>query len=199
QDDVTGDGTTTAVLFTGELLRQAERYLSEGLHPRVLTEGFELAKDHVLELLDKFRVVKTEAHKDRELLASVARTSLRTKLREEIADQMTEAVTDAVLTIMKSKDEIDLHMVEIMQMRHKSATDSQLIKGIVMDHGARHPDMPRYLEKCHVLTCNVSFEYEKTEIQSGFFYSNAQEREKLVESERRFTDEKVSGCEEVFF
>lgn len=55
QDDVTGDGTTTSVLFTGELLRQAERYLSEGLHPRVLTEGFELAKEHALELLDTFR------------------------------------------------------------------------------------------------------------------------------------------------
>ncbi|CAN0291159.1 unnamed protein product, partial [Ectocarpus fasciculatus] len=44
---------------------------------------------------------------------------------------------------------------------------------------------------CHILTCNVSFEYEKTEVQSGFFYSSAQEREKLVESERKFTDEKV--------
>lgn len=52
---MTGDGTTTSVLFTGELLRQAERYLSEGLHPRVLTEGFELAKEHCLELLDTFR------------------------------------------------------------------------------------------------------------------------------------------------
>ena len=52
---MTGDGTTTSVLFTGELLRQAERYLSEGLHPRVLTEGFELAKEHALELLDTFR------------------------------------------------------------------------------------------------------------------------------------------------
>ncbi|CAM9265445.1 unnamed protein product [Ectocarpus sp. 6 AP-2014] len=196
QDDVTGDGTTTSVLFTGELLRQAERYLTEGLHPRVLTEGFELAKEHALELLDTFRSTRSAVEEDRELLESVARTSLRTKLREEVADNMTEAVTGAVLTIMKSRDEIDLHMastalVEIMQMRHKAGTDSVLIKGLVMDHGARHPDMPRSLKNCHILTCNVSFEYEKTEVQSGFFYSTAQEREKLVESERKFTDEKV--------
>ncbi|CAN0032064.1 unnamed protein product [Ascophyllum nodosum] len=191
QDDVTGDGTTSAVLFTGELLRQAERYLAEGLHPRVLTEGLELAKEHTLEVLDSFRCSRPGVEGDRELLESVARTSLRTKLREEIADNMTEAVTGAVLTIMKSGREIDLHMVEIIHMRHKSATDSKLIKGIVMDHGARHPDMPRNLKNCHILTCNVSFEYEKTEIQSGFFYTTAQEREKLVESERKFTDEKV--------
>ncbi|CAM9639984.1 unnamed protein product [Ectocarpus sp. 12 AP-2014] len=194
QDDVTGDGTTTSVLFTGELLRQAERYLTEGLHPRVLTEGFELAKEHALELLDTFRSTRQggPVEEDRELLESVARTSLRTKLREEVADNMTEAVTGAVLTIMKSRDEIDLHMAStIMQMRHKAGTDSVLIKGLVMDHGARHPDMPRSLKNCHILTCNVSFEYEKTEVQSGFFYSTAQEREKLVESERKFTDEKV--------
>lgn len=63
---MTGDGTTTSVLFTGELLRQAERYLSEGLHPRVLTEGFELAKEHALELLDTFRSTRQEGERERE-------------------------------------------------------------------------------------------------------------------------------------
>jgi T-complex protein 1 subunit zeta len=61
----------------------------------------------------------------------------------------------------------------------------------VMDHGSRHPDMPTYVENCHIMITNVSFEYEKSEVASGFFYSTAQEREKLVESERRFTDDKV--------
>merc|ERR1711998_423950 len=69
--------------------------------------------------------------------------------------------------------------------------DSRLVNGIVMDHGSRHPDMPRRLENCHILTCNVSFEYEKTEVNSGFFYNSAEQREKLVESERKFTDDKV--------
>lgn len=50
--------------------------------------------------------------------------------------------------------------------------------------------MPKVLEKCHIMTCNVTFEYEKTEVQSGFFYSSAEEREKLVESERKWLDER---------
>lgn len=79
------------MLFTGELLRQAERHLSEGCHPRVVTEGFELAKDHCLKLLDEFRVGRPAAEDDRELLESVARTSLRTKLRDEIADNVSGA------------------------------------------------------------------------------------------------------------
>jgi len=69
--------------------------------------------------------------------------------------------------------------------------DTQLIKGLVMDHGARHPDMPKRSENCHILTANVSLEYEKTEVNSGFFYKTAEERERLVQAERSFTDQRV--------
>jgi chaperonin GroEL (HSP60 family) len=50
QDDITGDGTTSVVLLVGELLKQADRYISEGLHPRVITDGFEIAKDEALKV-----------------------------------------------------------------------------------------------------------------------------------------------------
>lgn len=68
---------------------------------------------------------------------------------------------------------------------------SRLIKGLVLDHGARHPDMKKRVEDAYVLTCNVSLEYEKTEVNSGFFYKSAGEREKLVAAERRFIEERV--------
>lgn len=128
---------------------------------------------------------------DRETLLSVARTSLRTKLHSALADTLTEAVVDAVLTIRKSEHPIDLHMVEIMKMQHQSDQDTRLIRGLVMDHGTRHPDMPKRLTNCHILILNVSLEYEKTEVNSGFFYSSAEQRDKLVESERQFIDARV--------
>lgn len=101
-----------------------------------------------------------------------------------------EIVVDAVFCIRKPDRPIDLHMVEIMHMVHKLSTDTKLVKGIVLDHGARHADMPKKLKNCFILTCNVSLEYEKTEVNSGFFYSNAADREKLMLSERKFTDER---------
>jgi T-complex protein 1 subunit zeta len=48
QDEITGDGTTSVVLLVGELMKQAERYISEGVHPRVITEGFEIAKTEAM-------------------------------------------------------------------------------------------------------------------------------------------------------
>jgi T-complex protein 1 subunit zeta len=82
-------------------------------------------------------------------------------------------------------------MVEIMTMQHRTAADTQLIRGLALDHGARHPDMPKKVENAYILTLNVSLEYEKSEINSGFYYSSAEQREKLVESERRFVDDKL--------
>jgi T-complex protein 1 subunit zeta len=101
---------------------------------------------------------------------------------------LTEIVVDAILTIKKDEN-IDLHMIEIMHMIHKLSTETKLVKGLVMDHGGRHPEMPKSLKNCFILTCNVSLEYEKTEVNSSFVYTNAEQREKLIASERAFTDD----------
>merc|ERR1712187_21674 len=120
-----------------------------------------------------------------------ARTSLRTKIAPNLADPMAEVAVDAVKCIKKEDTSLDLNMVEVLHMKNKLVTDTRLIRGLVLDHGARHPDMPKRLENCYILTLNVSLEYEKSEVNAGFFYSSADQRDKLVESERRFTDEKV--------
>lgn len=188
QDDITGDGTTSNVLIIGELLKQADLYISEGLHPRIVTEGFEAAKEKALKVLDEIKVSK---EMDRETLINVARTSLRTKVHAELADILTEAVVDSVLAIRQPNEPIDLFMVEIMEMKHKTESDTKLIRGLVLDHGARHPDMKKRVEDAFILTCNVSLEYEKTEVNSGFFYKSAEERDKLVKAERKFIEERV--------
>lgn len=79
QDDMTGDGTTSTVLVIGELLKQADMYIADGLHPRMITEGFDKARAKTLEVLDKIKIA-IEITKDG--LLDVARTSLRTKVSE---------------------------------------------------------------------------------------------------------------------
>ncbi|XP_043289509.1 T-complex protein 1 subunit zeta [Venturia canescens] len=188
QDDMTGDGTTSTVLIIGELLKQADLCIAEGLHPRVLTEGFELARAKTIEILDSMKI---PIEVTKEALLDVARTSLRTKIHMKLADKLTDACVDAVLAIKNEEQPIDLHMVEMMEMQHRTAADTTLIRGIVMDHGSRHPDMPKKVENAYILTCNVSLEYEKSEVNSGFFYKTAEEREKLVSAEREFIDNRV--------
>jgi T-complex protein 1 subunit zeta len=187
QDDIVGDGTTSNVLFIGEIMRQAERFLGEGVHPRVLVDGIEIAKKETLAFLEKFKVDKPEV--SRELLMNVCQASLMTKIHPDLANPLTGIIVDAVQTITKD-GKADLHMIEIMHMQHKMSTESKLIKGLVLDHGARHADMPNKLENCYIMTLNVTLEYEKTEVHSGFFWQSAEQREKLIASEHEFADEK---------
>uniref|UniRef100_A0A8C9CWF3 Chaperonin containing TCP1 subunit 6A n=1 Tax=Phocoena sinus TaxID=42100 RepID=A0A8C9CWF3_PHOSS len=156
QNDITGDGTTSNVLIMGELLKQADHYISEGLCPRIITEGFEGAKEKALQ------------------------TSLSTKVHAELTDVLTEAVVDSILALKKQDEPIDLFMVEIMEMKPKSENNRSLIRGLVLDHGAWHPDTKKRTEDAYILTCNVSLEYEKTK-----------EREKLVKAERKFIEDRV--------
>merc|ERR1711983_311292 len=192
QDDVTGDGTTSTVLLIGEFLKQAELYITEGLHPRVVTEGFEDAKKIALETLENMKITLTDEER-RDILTKISSTSLHTKVHPTIAKNLTDICVDSVLAIKPDEagKDIDLHMIEIMEMQHRSEAESSLVRGLVMDHGGRHPDMPKRLENCYILTCNVSLEYEKTEVNSGFFYKSAEDREKLVVAERKFIEDRV--------
>lgn len=120
------------------------------------------------------------------MLVNVAYTSLSTKLHGKLAHQLAPDLVDAVLTIRPPpssqeynvkepsdvkehadalsniREPIDLHMIEIMKMQHRTDLDTKLIKGLVLDHGARHPDMPKRVENAFILILNVSLEYEKT-------------------------------------
>ena len=184
QHDMTGDYFQCP--HHGELLKQADLYISEGLHPRILTEGFEAAKEKALQFLEQVKVSK---EMERETLIDGARTSLHTKVHAELADVLTEAVVGSILAIKKQDEPIDVFMVEIMEMKHKSEIDTSLIRGLVLDYGAPHPDMKKTVEDAYILTCNVSLEYEKTEVNSGFFYKSAEERQKLVKAEKKFIED----------
>lgn len=61
--------------------------MPQGLHPRIIAEGFEAAKEKALAVLEEVKVTR---EMDRETLINVARTSLRTKVHAELADLLTE-------------------------------------------------------------------------------------------------------------
>lgn len=203
QDVVTGDGSTGDVLVIGEMLKLAQRLIEEGVHPRVLAAGLDGARLEATKFLETFKLENKTVASDRELMEMIARCSLSTKLDERMANQMTSILVDSIQCLMggdstsikKDMEEgripLDLFMVEVLSMKQGLSSETRFIKGMVMDHGCRHPDMPSSLRNCYVLTCNVSLEYEKTEVNSAFFYNSAEQRAKLAAAERRFTDMKV--------
>jgi len=105
---------------------------------------------------------------------------------------MTPIIVEAVKTIARPNEPIDLHMIEIMTMQHTSDLDSRLIKGLVLDHGGRDYNMPGKVENAYILTCNISLEPEKPTNVTQVSVKTAQEREKIIEMEREYIEERVS-------
>eukprot|EP00917_Polyrhabdina_sp_WS-2016_P028156 GHVP01060069.1.p1 GENE.GHVP01060069.1~~GHVP01060069.1.p1 ORF type:complete len:531 (-),score=129.36 GHVP01060069.1:187-1779(-) len=188
QDDVVGDGTTSAVILVGEVLKRAAYAIDDGIHPKPLSDGIHLARDEAIKYLETLKRQKTGSRED---ILEVAKTAVGTKLDASLTKLISEMCTDSVISIQDEKGNIDLHRIEIVRMQRKVASESRIIKGLVLDHGARHSGMPSELRNCYVLILNVSLEYEKTEVNSSFLYSTAEQKDKLVQSERAFTDEKV--------
>lgn len=187
-DDQTGDGSTSTVIMIGEILRQCERYIAEGLHPRQLTEGIELGQVEIVKQLKagKFSIPLNVAQ-PRDTLVSAARSALSTKVSAHVRKLLAEAVVDSVLAIRdpNAKEQIDLHMVEIMHMKHRLGTETKFIKGLVLDHGGRSNDMPKHLENAYILVANVSLEYERSELGAGFVYSDPKKKAAMAEAERK--------------
>eukprot|EP01069_Polyplicarium_translucidae_P006316 Polyplicarium_translucidae@DN2941_c0_g1_i2.p4 len=113
QDTISGDGTTSNVLFLGELVKQAERLIIDGIHPRIICDSFDLARAQAMKVADEMKVPVADV----ELLA-VALTSLHTKLHPALCDQLGGIIMRAVECIGGAQG-MDLHMVEVMHMKHR--------------------------------------------------------------------------------
>jgi T-complex protein 1 subunit zeta len=161
----------------------------EGLHPRVIIDGIEEAKDRLVEFLDESRVPKDVTN--HEFLCSVCKTAISTKITQKLADMLTPIIVDAVLTIKRESEPIDLHMVEILSMQHSSDIDTRLVKGLVLDHGARNSEMPKKVKNAFILTCNISLEPEKPTNVATVNIKDAFSREGMLMMERQYIDDRV--------
>ncbi|KNH01735.1 chaperonin TCP20 [Perkinsela sp. CCAP 1560/4] len=191
-DEITGDGTTSTVLLIGNILRQCEEYITEGVHARVVTSGIESARVEALKFLNGFKKeLSAEPWKQKDILIRVAHTAIATKVNSQLAKDLSTTVVDAIQCVHSNDKPIDLHMIEIMHMRHRTASDTQFVNGIVLDHGARHESMPKKVDNAYILTCNVSLEYERAELGANFFYSDPSKKEAMAVSEHKITDDRV--------
>mmetsp|Transcript_20246 Transcript_20246/g.50625 ORF Transcript_20246/g.50625 Transcript_20246/m.50625 type:complete len:374 (-) Transcript_20246:1689-2810(-) len=122
----------------------------------------------------------------------MAKSIFKTKMKNSCVKNISKIAVDAVLTIQRQKEISDINLIEILQMEDQNDSESRFIRGIVLDHGARHPDMPKILHNVFILVCNISLEYEKSEINSNFISNSSEKQEKLSSKERDIIDKKIN-------
>jgi len=167
QDDMVGDGTTTAVVLSGELPRKAEEMLDQNIHPTVIVSGYRKASQKAMEVLDQ--IGTTVDLEDRDTLKKVAITSMESKGVGTAREHFAEIAIDAIKhTAEKRADEwiADIDNVQIIKKEGRSLLDSELVTGIVLDKEVVHGGMPRRVEKAKIALINAPLEVEKTEFSA---------------------------------
>ena len=182
-----GDGTITLIILVTELIKLSYRYLSNGIHPNTIISEISLIFRSAVNELDGIKILWDNGKED---LIKFIDTFLKTKMSSELASHFSLILFQAYSSLIKGSN-IDFNMIEIVRIPEGQLIDSFFFDGLILDHGSRHPNAPKRLSKCYVMILNVSLEYEKTEINSGFYYSNSNERKTLVDSEKKFIEERV--------
>ncbi|MDH5441091.1 MAG: thermosome subunit beta [Candidatus Bathyarchaeia archaeon] len=167
QDDMVGDGTTTAVVLSGELLKKAEELLDQNIHPTVIVSGYRKAAQKAMEVLDKIGMdVDMD---DRKTLKKVAITSMGSKAVGSAREHFADIAIDAVKQIAEKRGErwtADIDNIQIIKKEGKSLLDTELVRGIILDKEVVHAAMPKRVEKANIALVNAPLEVEKTEFSA---------------------------------
>ncbi len=192
QDDMVGDGTTTAVILAGELLGKAEELLDQKIHPTTVVSGYRKAFQKAEEVLQKIEIpVDIE---DRETLRKVAVTSMASKVMGEARQHLANIAVDAVKQIVEQRGEkntADIDNIQIIKKEGKSLADTELIQGIILDKEVVHPGMPKRIEKAKIALINAALEVKKTEISAEIRIWEPTQMKAFLDQETRMLKDMV--------
>ncbi len=205
QDSETGDGTTTAVVIAGELLKKAEELLEQEIHPSVIIRGFKMAEEKAIEILEQ--AAEPISIEDKDKLVKVCITTMSSKgAVGKYKDKLSEIIVDAVRQVAENNNGsivINKDYIKVEKKEGGEVDDSKLIRGIVIDKERVHAGMPRRVEDAKIALIDSALEIKETETDAEIRITSPEQLEAFLEQEEKMLREmvdriKASGANVVF-
>ncbi|MEK9731279.1 MAG: thermosome subunit beta [Candidatus Poseidoniales archaeon] len=189
------DGTTTAVILSGELLKKSEDLIEQNVHPTVICEGFRLAAEKACELLE-IHGISTE--NDTDILNEVAKTALTGKSAGAVKSFMADICVRAVQAVGVVEDGermVDIKDIKVEKRQGGSIRDSSLIDGIILDKERVHAGMPRTIQNGKIALVNSAVEVKKTEVDAKIQITDPSQLALFLEEEEQYIRNLVDTIE----
>jgi archaeal chaperonin len=164
QEEETGDGTTTAVIIAGDLLRRAEGLLEQGVHPTTVARGYRLASEEATDVLE------SAAHpvEEQNLLVEIAQTAMTGKGAEAAKQALSELVVRAVRAVRdEDEGDIDISNITVETVVGGAISNSELVEGVVVDKERVNDDMPWQVEDATIALVDTPIEVQETEADAA--------------------------------
>jgi len=198
QDEECGDGTTTAVIMTGELLKKSVDLIDANVHPTIITAGYRMAAQKALEILDGV-AIKVEP-KDRDTLIKIAKTAMMSKAVSGSKDLMAKIAVESVSNVAEKVNDkwvVDMDNIQVTKKHGGSMDDTQLVQGIIVDKEPVHPGMPKRIEKAKIALLDVGLEIKKTEIDAKIEITDPSQMHAFLDEEERMLRQMVDMIKKV--
>ena len=181
QDDEVGDGTTSAVVIAGELLKQAETLLEQDVHPTVIAHGYRLAADKAQEIIKSIAIdVKPT---DIAMLKAISGTAMTGKGAEAAKEKLNELVVKAITMVADEDGTVDTDFVKVEKKVGGTIDASELIEGVVIDTERVHPGMPKQVKNAKILLLNAPVEFKKTEVDAEISITSPDQLQMFLDEE----------------
>ncbi|MBO3803232.1 MAG: TCP-1/cpn60 chaperonin family protein [Candidatus Brockarchaeota archaeon] len=192
-DTEVGDGTTSAAVLAGELLKKAEDLLDSDIHPSIIVEGYEAAASKALEYVKEIAIpVNPE---DRETLKKVAITTLSSKIVRDNSEMLADLTVDAILGVSRKDEDgsfkVSLDDVKVEKKAGGSTEDTKLVKGIVLDKEIVHSGMPKRVRNAKIALLSCPLEIEKTEFDAKINIDRPEQIKEFMDEEQRMLKDMV--------
>ncbi|MFW9932353.1 MAG: thermosome subunit beta [Candidatus Thorarchaeota archaeon] len=188
-DAEVGDGTTTAAVLTGNLLKQADTLLDQKIHPTTIISGYRKATERALKVIDDVAEKIDPADASfKKVLLDVAMTSMSSKFVSDSKEELAKVVVDAVLAVAKERagdEDIDMENIPRQKQKGMPVTRTELVRGIVLDKEIVHPAMPKKIEGAKIALLEAPIEITKTEFDAKIAISNPAAMQNFLDEEER--------------
>jgi len=186
QDDEVGDGTTTAAVLSGELLKVAEDLLDQNVHSTIIASGYRLAADKASEILKT--IERTVTEDDEDLLLKISETAMTGKGAESSKDRLAKRVVKAVKSVVEvegGKKVVDIDNIKVEKKVGGSIEDSELIEGMVIDKERVHPNMPKVVKDAKIAMISEPVEFKKTEVDAEINITSPDQLQLFLDQEEK--------------
>ena len=194
-DTEVGDGTTSSVVLAGALLEQAQELIEKNVHPTIIIDGYGRAAEEADKVLKKLAINVKPL--DKTWLTKVAITSMQSKLVSEEASIFAKVILSALEKVAELNEDgtykVDLDNVKVDKKPGSSLSETQFVKGIVLDKEVVHPGMPKTINNAKIALVNSALEIEKTEISAEIRINDPLQMKQFLEEENRILKETVSS------
>ncbi len=185
QETEFGDGTTTAVVLVGELLKQAEILFEEGIGTATIAKGFEDAKVKALEVLDEISIPA-----NKETLISIAKTSMSGKGSFNGLDEMATELVEALLDV-EEDGKIDSDMIKIRKIHGEGTESTEITQTVTVDKNVVESEMPKDVKDAKIALLQYPLDSTELNTDAKIKITNPGEYQAFLDKEAEMLKESI--------